>query len=80
MTSGLGGFLEGETAELTYPVPVFIIEHPGGLVAVDAGLHPDLAVDSRRLGPLDGPFRVHLPSDGTGTAGSVLRAAGFDPA
>ncbi|MDH4171182.1 MAG: N-acyl homoserine lactonase family protein [Acidimicrobiia bacterium] len=80
MTSALGGFLEGETGELTYPVPVFLIEHPDGLVAIDAGLHPELATDSGRLGPLDGPFRVHLRSDGTGSAGAVLRTAGFDPA
>jgi glyoxylase-like metal-dependent hydrolase (beta-lactamase superfamily II) len=79
MTSALGGFLEGEEGDLTYPVPVFVIEHPNGLVAVDAGLHPDLAGDSTRLGPLDGLFRVHLPADGTGTAGALLRSAGFDP-
>ena len=79
MTSALGGFLEGEEGDLTYPVPMFVIEHPNGLVAVDAGLHPDLAQDSSRLGPLDGIFRVDLPADGTGTAGALLRAAGFDP-
>lgn len=79
MTSALGGFLEGEAGEITYPVPVFVIEHPNGLVAVDAGLHPDLAKGSTRLGPLDGVFRVHLPPDGTGAAGGVLRSAGFDP-
>ncbi len=66
MTSALGSFLEGEKGDLTYPVPMFLIEHPTGLVAVDSGLHPDLAMDSSRLGPLDGRFRVHLPADGTG--------------
>lgn len=80
MTSALGGMLEGEHGDLTYPVPVFVIEHPDGLVAVDTGLHPDLAHDPARLGPFDGVFRVHLPSDGTGTAAAQLRAAGFDPA
>lgn len=79
MTSALGGFLEGEDGDLTYPVPIFVIEHPSGLVAVDAGLHPDLARDSSRLGPLDGVFRVHLPADGTGTAGALLRSSGLDP-
>lgn len=79
MTSALGGFLEGEAGDLSYPVPMFVIEHPNGLIAVDAGLHPELAQDSGRLGPLDGVFRVHLPSDGSGTAGALLRAAGFDP-
>ncbi|MGI9609814.1 MAG: N-acyl homoserine lactonase family protein [Acidimicrobiia bacterium] len=80
MTSALGGFLEGETGDLTYPVPVFLIDHPRGLVMVDSGLHPDLASDSTRLGPLDGPFRVHLPADGSGSAGPLVREAGFDPA
>ena len=80
MTSPLGGMLEGEPGDLTYPVPVFLIEHPEGLVAVDTGLHPDLAQDSARLGPLAAVFRVHLPADGTGTAGALLRTAGFDPA
>ncbi len=79
MTSALGGFLEGEAGELTYPVPVFVIEHPRGLVVVDSGLHPELAADSSRLGRLAGSFTVHLPSDGSGSVGPVLRAAGFDP-
>ena len=40
MTSALGGFLDGEEGDITYPVPVFPIEHPRGLVLVDTGLHP----------------------------------------
>ncbi len=80
MTSALGGFLEGESGSFTYPVSAFVIEHRDGLVVVDTGLHPDLAVDSGRLGRLDGPFQVHLPADGSGTVGPALRAAGFDPA
>jgi len=78
MTSALGGFLAGEHGELTYPVPVFLIEHPKGLVMVDAGLHHDLAQDSTRLGPLADHFQVDLPSDGSGSAGAQLSAAGFD--
>lgn len=80
MTSALGGFLEGASGDLTYPVPVFVIEHPEGVVAVDTGLHPELAVDRSRLRALDGPFRVHLPDDGSGFAGPTLETAGFDPA
>ena len=79
MTSALGGFLEGEQGELTYPVPIFLIEHPRGLVLVDAGLHRDLSGDSTRLGPLARHFRVHLPEDGSGSAAAQLRQAGFDP-
>lgn len=80
MESALGGFLEGEEGTLRYPVPVFVIEHPRGLVAVDAGLHPDLSTSSDRLGPLDGPFTVQLPADGSGTVGPQITSAGFDPA
>ncbi len=80
MESALGGFLEGEVGTLRYPVPVFVIDHPRGLVAVDAGLHPDLSTCSGRLGPLDGRFRVQLPSEGSGTVGPQFAAAGFDPA
>lgn len=80
MESPLGLLLEGEVGTLRYPVPVFVIEHPAGLVAVDAGLHPDLSTASDRLGPLDGVFRVQLPTDGSGTVGPQFRAAGFDPA
>jgi N-acyl homoserine lactone hydrolase len=80
MTSALGGFLDGEEGDITYPVPVFLIEHPRGLVLVDTGLHPDLAQDTSRLGKLDGPFRVRLPTDGSGTVGPKLSSAGFDPA
>jgi len=79
MTSPMGMFLEGEYGELTYPVPVFLIEHSDGLVAVDAGLHPDLAASSSRLGPLDGLFQAHLPTDGSGTIGAQFGNAGFDP-
>lgn len=80
MTSSLGGFLEGEDGDITYPVPVFAIEHPDGLVVVDTGLHPELATSTERLRQLAPMFEVHLPADGSGTVGPVLRAAGFDPA
>ncbi len=79
MTSALGDFLEGEPGDLTYPVPVFVIEHPAGLVVVDTGLHPDLATTTTRLRKLARLFQVHLASDGSGTIGPVLSAAGFDP-
>ncbi len=80
MTSALGGFLEGEEGDVTYPIPVFVMEHPAGLVTVDAGLHPELGRGTARLRKLAKLFQVHLPADGSGTVGPVLRAAGFDPA
>lgn len=79
MTSPLAGFLEGEHGQLTYPVPVFVIEHPRGVVVVDSGLHPALARDDSKLGPLAGSFELHLPDDGSAAVGNALRAAGFDP-
>ena len=80
MTSALGGFLEGEEGDITYPVPAYLIEHPAGLVLVDSGLHPDLAAGTARLGPLEGAFRPHLAADGSESAGALAEAAGFDPA
>jgi N-acyl homoserine lactone hydrolase len=79
MTSPLGGFLEGEHGRLTYPVPVFVIEHPDRLLVVDSGLHPDLSRDASKLGALAQSFEVHLPNDGSAAVGNALRAAGFDP-
>jgi glyoxylase-like metal-dependent hydrolase (beta-lactamase superfamily II) len=80
MTGTLDGFLEGEPGELTFPVLVYVIEHPAGLVVVDTGLHPELASSADRIRKLAAQFQVHLPPDGSGTVGPVLGAAGFDPA
>ncbi|MFT3855089.1 MAG: N-acyl homoserine lactonase family protein [Ilumatobacteraceae bacterium] len=79
MTSPRGGFLEGEEGEITYPIPVFVIEHPAGLVVVDAGLHPELATTTERLRKLARTFQVHLAEDGSDSIGPLLRAAGCDP-
>lgn len=49
MTSPRGGFLEGESGRITYPVMVYVIEHPSALVVVDTGLHPELATRTERL-------------------------------
>lgn len=38
MTLSRGGFPEGEVGEITYPVVVYLIEHPGALVVVDTGV------------------------------------------
>lgn len=79
MTSSLDGFLQGEEGDITYQVPIFVIEHEKGLVLVDTGLHPDLATDTSRLGALESMFQPNL-ADGTGSVGPTLLAAGFDPA
>jgi glyoxylase-like metal-dependent hydrolase (beta-lactamase superfamily II) len=79
MTSARGGFLDGEPGEITYPVPVFVIEHPLGLVVVDTGLHAELAATSARLRKLATMFQVHLAADGSDSVGPVLLGAGYDP-
>jgi len=80
MTSALGGFLEGESGDITFPILVFVVEHPVGVVVLDTGLHPQLARTTERLGKCATMFQVHLPADGSGALGPVLRGAGFDPA
>lgn len=80
MTSARGGFLEGAAGAITYPIPVFVIEHPAGLVVVDTGLHADLAAGSERLRELASRFTVHLAADGSETVGPALDALGYDPA
>ncbi|MEL6892235.1 MAG: N-acyl homoserine lactonase family protein [Actinomycetota bacterium] len=78
MTTALGGFLEGEQGDITFPVPVYVIEHPSGLTIVDTGLHPDLATSDERLQRLRNSFSAHLPDDGSGSVKPLLAAHGFD--
>ena len=80
MTTSLGGLLDGESGDITIPVLVFVIEHPDDIVVVDTGLHPELAHSPDRMRDLAEFFEAHLPADGSGTVGPVLRSAGFDPA
>lgn len=59
------------------PTPVFLIEHPDGLVLVDAGLHPDVAREPEcRVGWTAKVVRFEL-GEGEDVA-SRLTAAGFD--
>ena len=80
MTSARGGFLEGESGDITYPVMVYVIEHPAALVVVDTGLHPELARSKERLRGLASLFEPHLAPDGVDALGTVLPRAGFEPA
>lgn len=79
MTSALGGFLEGESGDITYPIMVYVIEHPAALVVVDTGLHPELARGKDRLRDLAPLFEPHLAPDGADALGNVLSHAGFEP-
>ena len=80
MTSALHLFLAGLEGDITYPVPIYVIEHPSGIVLIDAGLHPELAHNTNRLKSMASMFQVHLAEDGSESVSNVLGAAGFDPA
>lgn len=57
------------------PTPVFLIEHPAGLVLVDSGLHPGVASDAHgRYGEIADQVVFELGPDED--IGSRLRAAG----
>lgn len=79
MTSPRGGFLEGESGRITYPVMVYVIEHPSALVVVDTGLHPELATRTERLRGLASTFETHLDADGAHALAPTLRRVGFEP-
>lgn len=79
MTSARGGFLEGEYGNITYPVMVYVVEHPNALVLVDTGLHPELARSKEPLRGLASLFEVHLAADGADAVGARLDQSGFDP-
>ena len=79
LTGPAGGFLAGATGRLRVPVPVFLIDHPGGKVLFDSGLHPDAGRDPEtRLGPAAQVFDVEL-EDGEDVA-ARLEALGIDAA
>jgi len=63
------------------PVQAFLIEHPGaGLVLVDTGFHPAVAVDARQgMGRLGGLVFKDLKMDSEQTVPAQLRERGFDP-
>lgn len=59
LTGPLGNFLDGEHGRIRVPVPSFLIDHPGGLVLFDAGMHPGCRTDPvERLGGIARLFTV----------------------
>ncbi|MEB2284369.1 MAG: hypothetical protein B6D46_13935 [Polyangiaceae bacterium UTPRO1] len=70
-------FVEGAVGSLRVPVPVFVIDHPRGLVLFDSGLHRQLQDDpAARLGATAALFTTHFdPGD---DVAARLAAAGFD--
>ena len=63
------------------PVQAFLVEHPGaGLVLVDTGFHPAVAVDPRQgMGRLGGLVFKDLRMDSEQAVPAQLRRLGFDP-
>lgn len=67
---------------LRLPIPAFLIEHPGaGLILVDTGFHPSVAVDPRQnLGPVLGRlYRDAIEMEPEQAVPAQLRARGIDP-
>jgi N-acyl homoserine lactone hydrolase len=63
------------------PIGSFLLEHPGaGIVLVDCGLHPSVAVDPRQnMGRLATRIFQGLSVDSADTAPGQLRARGLEP-
>jgi N-acyl homoserine lactone hydrolase len=79
LTGPTAGFLEGEPGRLRVPIPSFLVDHPGGLVLFDSGMHPDAGHDpDARLGLAAKVFDVHLSA--AETVDARLAALGIDVA
>lgn len=64
ITGDLAGFLAGGQGRIRVPVPVFFIDHPGGRLLFDAGMHPAAGTDPEgRLGILSRFFDVEYTPD-----------------
>jgi glyoxylase-like metal-dependent hydrolase (beta-lactamase superfamily II) len=68
------------SAWLRFPIPAFLIEHPGvGLVLVDTGLHASVATDPKQnLGPLLGRLYT-IEMEPEQAVAAQLRALGIAP-
>lgn len=71
----------------SYPslCPCYLLEHPGGLVLVDAGISHDLVADPAAYGPHGAPGFEEVAGDdvdvaGHGSAAEQVRSLGYDPA
>lgn len=79
LTCGRSMLEAGATdAEITVPVPSWLIRHPAALVLVDCGMHGDLAHPGEYLDLVSRFFGVGLPRDQL--IGSALEAVDVDPA
>ena len=79
ITGPLGHMMVGETGDVTFPVPAYLIEHPKGRLLFDTGLHPDLRHEpERRIGARRAAMFAFDFPDGA-EIGARLRAIGRDP-
>jgi glyoxylase-like metal-dependent hydrolase (beta-lactamase superfamily II) len=78
LTGPLANFLAGEEGRLRVPVPCFLIDHPGGKVLFDSGMHPAVQHDAAgRLGFLARYFDIEFhPGE---DVAARLTAIGVDP-
>lgn len=59
LSCDLSEMLAGGEGRITFPIPAYLIDHPGGLVLFDTGLHPHSIDDPHTLvGPLATAFDV----------------------
>ncbi len=79
LSADISMMLGRERGLIRFPVPVWLIRHPKGLVLFDTGLHPDSRQDPQeRIGPLAEHFQVHFrPGE---EIGARLERLGIDPA
>jgi N-acyl homoserine lactone hydrolase len=79
LTGDLSLFVAGETGRVRVPVPSYLIEHPGGMVLFDSGMHPAVQNDpAGRLGLAASIFEVEF-QPGEEIRGR-LESIGVDPA
>jgi glyoxylase-like metal-dependent hydrolase (beta-lactamase superfamily II) len=73
------GVIGGESARTEVPIPAFLIEHPSaGLVLVDTGLHPSVAVDPKEnMGRLNSRF-LQPRMEASQAVPAQLRARGME--
>jgi glyoxylase-like metal-dependent hydrolase (beta-lactamase superfamily II) len=76
------GLMVDRSEFMRIPVPAFLVEHPGaGVILIDTGLHPSVAVDPRQnFGRLLGFNYRGLKMNAEQAAPAQLRARGLDAA
>lgn len=63
MRCDAGAMVAGDWGDFRFPIPAFLVDHPDGLVLIDAGLHPSLAGSPERIGALAETFTIELADE-----------------